>query len=532
METTRRALLTASPMLVILFLTPLAHGQAIVPAWTNYYDSFDGACQGIGCYFKDFVKDLAVDSAGNVIVTGYSGDTSVNTRDFATVKYSSAGVPLWTNRYKDDTYDMPEAVAVDSNGNVFVTGYSGGSNKFSTTIKCSSAGAPLWTNHYYGPLNGGGAAAMAVDGNGDVIVAENAYGPTFFPADAWATIKYSSAGVPLWTNRYSEPTGAPWVSGLAVDGSGDVIVAGTTGLPYDASASGAATFSTVKYSGAGVPLWTNLYRDNQDYASAVAVDRSGDVIVTGSSDIGYYRYATIKYSSAGVPLWTNYYDNGVGKDSTAVALAADSSGNVYVTGQSENTLAAYDYVTIKYSSGGVPLWTNRYDSGCDDFASAIAVDGSGNAYVTGSSCSGSFATIAYSDAGVPLWTNRYEGGGSPFPPGYEWLLRQVRIALDGSGNVIVAGSSDHGGPINGTTNYDYVTIKYSPIRLTIERDNGSGFFIHFSGTPDSTCRLQRAPALTGAWSDIATNTAPLSGLIEYHEISPPPGSGFYRVLQQ
>ena len=51
------------------------------------------------------------------------------------------------------------------------------------------------------------------------------------------------------------------------------------------------------------------------------------------------------------------------------------------------------------------------------------------------------------------------------------------------------------------------------------------------GAPDVTCRLQRAFSVTGPWSDLATNTAPASSVIEYHEASPPPGQAFYRTVQ-
>ncbi len=67
-------------------------------------------------------------------------------------------------------------------------------------------------------------------------------------------------------------------------------------------------------------------------------------------------------------------------------------------------------------------------------------------------------------------------------------------------------------------------------KLTIERDSG-GLFVRFTGAPDVTYRLQRAASVTGTWSDLATNTAPVSGIIEYHGTAPPPGQAFYRPVQ-
>jgi len=120
------------------------------------------------------------------------------------------------------------------------------------------------------------------------------------------------------------------------------------------------------------------------------LDGSNNVIVTGYS-IGSGSgndFATIKYSSAGVPLWTNRY-NGPGNASdwlTAFALAVDGSNNVVVTGSSRGSGSSDDFATIKYSSAGVPLWTNRYNGPVHiDNGKAIALDTNNNVIVTGSS---------------------------------------------------------------------------------------------------------------------------------------------------
>src|SRR6185503_2796655 len=129
-----------------------------------------------------------------------------------------------------------------------------------------------------------------------------------------------------------------------------------------------------------------------------SVDNSGD------SD-----YVTIAYSGAGVPLWTNCYDGPANNYDRGTAAAVDASGNVFVTGHSVDNSGDSDYVTIAYSGAGVPLWTNRYSGlrGGYNIARAVAVDRSGNVFVTGSSTgSGNdsdYATIAYSGAGVALW---------------------------------------------------------------------------------------------------------------------------------
>src|SRR5438477_201646 len=90
-------------------------------------------------------------------------------------------------------------------------------------------------------------------------------------------------------------------------------------------------------------------------------------------------------AQGGIPLWTNRYSQLVNGVNVARAMAVDASGNVIVTGYSGQGAKAYDYATIKYSGLGVPLWTNIYNGPGNDFddAKAVAVDNSGNVFVTG-----------------------------------------------------------------------------------------------------------------------------------------------------
>ena len=279
---------------------------------------------------------------------------SGSSEDYATIKYSSAGLPLWTNLYNGpgNDADAAFAVAVDSSNNVIVTGTSigSGSSEDYATIKYSSAGVPLWTNRYNGPRNNRDVPyAMAVDGSNSVIV--TGYSLSSEISADYATIKYSSAGVPLWTNRYNGPGSSGGVANaIAVDSSNSVIV---TGYSLSAESLGPADYATIKYSSAGLPLWTNLYNgpgNDADAAFAVAVDSNNNVIVTGTS-IGSGSgndYATIKYSSAGVPLWTNRYDGPGNSNDVATAMVVDHSGNVIVAGYSTGIGSGYDFATIKY----------------------------------------------------------------------------------------------------------------------------------------------------------------------------------------
>jgi hypothetical protein len=78
--------------------------------------------------------------------------------------------------------------------------------------------------------------------------------------------------------------------------------------------------------------------------------------------------------------------------------------------------------------------------------------------------------------------------------------------------------------------YVFSGVAFGP-RLALDRDGVGGYFIRFAGSSNITYRLQRAANVTGTWNDIATNTVPISGLIEYHDTSPPPSQAFYRAFR-
>jgi hypothetical protein len=185
-----------------------------------------------------------------------------------------------------------------------------------------------------------------------------------FPA-----LTYAETVVEAWVQRYSAPSENVDEAGKVVcDDDGNVIVAGYT----DGGISG-RDMLIIKYSSAGVPLWTNRYNgpgNDGDYASAVAVDGSNNVIVTVYSDSGggNYDYATIKYSSAGAPLWTNRYNgpaNGDDRPGTRSCLAIGLDGAVVVTGASDGDFSSsmiYDFATVKYISVSPPVIADQPSS--------------------------------------------------------------------------------------------------------------------------------------------------------------------------
>jgi Beta-propeller repeat len=280
---------------------------------------------------------ITVDDSSNVYVTGTSGG------DYVTVKYNSAGAEQWVARYGNEAAAI--GVAVDGAGNVYVTGtsYQGGSDCCDyATIKYNSAGQEQWVAVYdSGPADGQDEAyAIAVDSLGNVYVTGgSATGPQPPSTVDYATVKYNSAGQEQWVARYNGPgDGDDQANAIAIDSSDNVYVTGGSDADY----------ATIKYNPAGGEEWVVLYSgpgNGGDAAQAIAIDGSDDVYVTGTSAGGS---ATIKYNAAGQEQWVARYEGAVAED-----IAVDGSGNVYVTGWGDDAPYA-DYVTIKYVQGPRP----------------------------------------------------------------------------------------------------------------------------------------------------------------------------------
>lgn len=417
---------------------------------------------------------ITVDSAGSVYVTGSSYGSGTG-KDYATVKYNSSGTQQWASRYNGtgSSDDIAYAIAVDSSGNVYVTGSSTGSGTGLdyATIKYNSSGTQQWAVRYNGPAGSDDIAyAIFVDGSGNVYVTGSSTGSG--TSTDYATVKYNSSGSQQWVARYNGPVSDKDAAyAISVDSSGNVYVTGAStgsGTGFD--------YATIKYNSSGTQQWASRYNGTgggDDNAYSLVIDGSANVYVTGSSQgSGSLDYATVKYNSSGTQQWAARYDGPASGDDIAYFLALDTSNNVYITGSSSGLGGTgLDYATIKYNSSGTQQWASRYNgtAGGDDIAYAIAVDSSANAYVTGSSLGSGgtgldYATVEYNSSGTQLWASRYNGaaGGDD---------KANAIFVDSSKNVYVTGSS-----LGSGSGLDYATVKYnsSGAQLWASRYNGTG----------------------------------------------------------
>jgi hypothetical protein len=455
--------------MVVMFLgLPLA-GRADTPVMEAWAARYPGDSSE-----PEDARAMAVDNSGNVYVTGYIVGNGTN-MDYVTVKYDKMGKLLWVACYNGPGNGPDEAtsLAVDTSGNVYVTGssYGGATGRDFATVKYDSSGSQVWVARYDAK---GGAEAIAIDDSGNVYVT----GTT-------ATIKYDNAGNQLWDSSYSGNLATFEPVGLAVDKSGNLCVFGmqngNTALdqsgnyyfidqdrpqpPYGNIYSG-QYYTVVKYDSAGNQLWRAHYAgiSGEWQPTDMTIDRDGNVYLTGWG-MSYlvdtpYDYATAKFDYNGKLIWAKHYDGSAHSIDQSSGIAVDELGNVYVTGEAAfvsalgGNVTEWNYATIKYDSAGNQLWMARYNGQASGYSkpSDIALDTRGNAYVTGYS-SGSntgydWATIKYDTAGNQLWVARYNG------PGYESDYAND-IVVDDSGNIYVAGNSMGQG-----SHGDYTTIKY------------------------------------------------------------------------
>jgi len=423
--------------------------------WVARYNGGNGS---------DIAYAIAVDGSGNVYVTGFSvgpGSCNFVCNDYATIKYNASGTQEWVARYDGPAHDDDHAtaIAIDASGNVYVTGSSIGTvwpDYDYATVKYDNAGIQQWVARYSGPGNNMDFAnAIVVDASGSVYVTGASVGSgTGFD---YVTIKYDSSGNQQWVARYNGPgNGDDEAYSIAVDASGNVYVTG-----YSAgSGTGLSDYATIKYDASGNQLWVARYNgpgNGTDQANAIAIDTSGNVYATGFSDGSGtgFDYATVKYDNSGQEQWVARYNGPGNDDDEAYGITVDVSGNVYVTGLSVGSGTQEDYATIKYDSSGNQQWVARYNgpANLNDDGRAIAVDASGNVYVTGFSVgSGTgfdYATVKYDSSGQEQWVVRYDGPASVDDQAYA-------IAVDASAVVYVTGYSTG---LGGET--DYTTIKYS-----------------------------------------------------------------------
>ena len=366
--------------------------------------------------------------------------------------------------------DEATAVAADPDGNVYVTGYTGpeGNRDYFTVKYDPAEGNPQWpVTIYNGPANGDDVpTAIAADATGVYVtgVSEGLNsGNDIF------TIKYDPDGNIVWEARYDGPSHMGDKSNAMVQDGNFIYIAG---FVHRGNKAAHKDYCVIKYDkGSGNEIWDATYdstRNGIDEATAVAVDTSGNVYVTGKSqesstkgDPNSLDFLTLKYNSSGKKVeWEVRDDCGVFGDDEPTAIAVDGDGNVYVTGQNNVNTGNTDFYTVKYDTDGQPVWAagQSYGGDYEDRAVGVAFDDEGNVYVTGKLMGldeYDYATMRYNkDTGAEEWIDIIfaSGNGDDMPVG-------LAFAVDGlpeTGFIFVAGFKT-----TANNGKDFFSIKYT-----------------------------------------------------------------------
>ena len=279
----------------------------------------------LGTSSKDYGTSVTTDSSGNIYVTGYTeggldGNTNSGESDIFLVKYNSTGTKQWTKQLGTPSEDTGHGVTTDSSGNIFVTGQTWG----------------------------------GLDGN------TNSGGTDMF------LVKYNSTGTKQWTKQLGTSS-LDYGNGITSDSSGNIYVTGITSGGLDGNTIyGKNDIFLVKYNSSGTKQWTKqLGTSISEWGQDVTSDSSGNIYVTGGTEggldgntnSGYYDIFLVKYNSSGTKQWTKQL--GTSSNDIGRGVTTDSSGNIYVTGETRGNLdgntnsGGKDIFLVKYNSSGI-----------------------------------------------------------------------------------------------------------------------------------------------------------------------------------
>ena len=364
----------------------------------------------------------------SVKVSGRTGNSTSETVQWA-VKAGSS--------YSGGYYSGGGGIAVDSSGNAFVTGLFVQNATFGNTTlinsgsndvyiaKISSSGEWQWAVRAGGSSSDYGYG-IALDSSGNIYATgsfeDNAtFGNTSLIAeddDDIFVAKLSNSGSWLWAVK-AGGTGSEYSYAIAVDSSDNVFITGSfretanfgsKSITTGSTSGGGREIFVAKISSSGEWQWATKASEPQSGSSQprggkdITVDSSGSAFITGyfteivtfgstTLEVDSHSRFVAKISSSGIWQWavkagdSGYYNHDGG-------IAVDSSGNAFVTGGfSETTIFGStvlmssgdrDIFVAKISSNGIWQWAVSAGGSQEDEGNGITVDSSGNAFVTGS----------------------------------------------------------------------------------------------------------------------------------------------------
>ena len=275
----------------------------------------------VGTSSQEIVHAVISDSSGNCYITGSTrgalSGTNQGNSDVFVAKYNSSGSQQWLTQIGTSAYEYNFGVAVDSNSNVYTLGRSMG-----------------------------GFDSYSHQGNYDILIA-----------------KFNSSGTKQWTSQIGSSS-YDWTSGIDIDSDGNVYIVGSTNGGIDSNSNtGGYDAIILKYNSSGTKQWSRQFgSSSNDWAMDLDINSSNEIYITGrtngsldsNTNLGSYDGFLVKYNSSGTKQWTKQF--GTSSIDWANGVAIDSSGNIVVTGYTDGSLDGNS------NSGGSDLFLLKFDS--------------------------------------------------------------------------------------------------------------------------------------------------------------------------
>jgi hypothetical protein len=372
-------------------------------------------------------RGVAVDGT-DVIVTGVFEGTvdfgggplssGVGVGSMYLAKYDRDGVHLWSRVVISTDWTDPDAMAVDSDGSIVVTGFHWGSADFGGGLLTSAGDGDVFMAKYdtdgnyawsyiYGDTLSDGGNGVSLDSAGHVFLTGsfvgslNLGGPPLVASDAFDVFvaKFDAGGNHVWSRVDGGPQNE-LAHAITADAAGNVLATGSFILTADfggGSITSAGGFDVylAKYDPTGAHIWSRSYGGPFfDSPDGIVVDGAGDILLAGSFDTAIGVTMLAKLDPSGSLLW----GKGPGSTAGAVGRSVDVDGNDNVLlvgafmgdmslgGDTLSTAGSSDIFLAKFDTSGGHVWSQQFVGGPPpggDHASGVAADADGNVLATG-----------------------------------------------------------------------------------------------------------------------------------------------------